>query len=87
MEEKKKMQVVYIRGLEKSKVEKLKEIARRNGYPSLNAYLLELLEQVAEEVEVVEYRNKYLDMQDRNIEVLERNTQALKQIFEFIGGE
>lgn len=81
------MQVVYIRGLEKSKVEKLKEIARRNGYPSLNAYLLELLEQVAEEVEVVEYRNKYLDMQDRNIEVLERNTQALKQIFEFIGGE
>ena len=87
MEEKRKMQVVYIRGLEKSKVEKLKEIARRNGYPSLNAYLLELLEQVAEEVEVVEYRNKYLDMQDRNIEVLERNTQALKQIFEFIGGE
>ena len=81
------MQVVYIRGLEKSKVEKLKEIARRNGYPSLNAYLLELLEQVAEEVEVVEYRNKYLDMQDRNIEVLERNTQALKQIFEFIGGD
>lgn len=87
MEEKKKMQVVYIRGLEKSKVEKLKEIARRNGYPSLNAYLLELLEQVAEEVEVVEYRNKYLDMQDRNIEVLERNTQALKQLYEFIGGE
>jgi hypothetical protein len=81
------MQVVYIRGLEKSKVEKLKEIARRNGYPSLNAYLLELLEQVAEEVEVVEYRNKYLDMQDRNIEVLERNTQALKQLYEFIGGE
>lgn len=81
------MKVVYVRGLEKSKVEKLKEIARRNGYPSLNAYLLELLGQVAEEVEVVEYRNKYLDMQDRNIEVLERNTQALKKLYEFIGGE
>ena len=54
------MAELKIRGIKESKLIKLKELAKRNNYPSLNAYLLEKMEELAEEIEVVEYRKKYL---------------------------
>lgn len=50
------MNEIKVRGIDKSKIEKLKELAKRNNYPSLNSYLLDKLNSLAEENEVLEYR-------------------------------
>ena len=81
------MQDIIIRKIKKSKVQKLKEIAKRHGYPSLNAYLLEKVEELAEEIEVVEYRKKYLETQEKNIEVIKQNNQLISELLEFMKGE
>lgn len=80
------MAELKIRGIKESKVIKLKEIAKRNGYSSLNSYLLYKLEELAEEIEVVEYRKKYLSTQEKNIKVIEENTEVIKKLFEFLEG-
>lgn len=80
------MAELKIRGIKESKVIKLKEIAKRNGYSSLNAYLLYKVEELAEEIEVVEYRKKYLSTQEKNIKVIEENTEVIKKLFEFLEG-
>lgn len=80
------MAELKIRGIKESKLIKLKELAKRNNYPSLNAYLLEKMEELAEEIEVVEYRKKYLSTQEKNIKVIEENTEVMKKLFEFLEG-
>lgn len=80
------MAELKIRGIKESKVIKLKEISKRNGYSSLNAYLLYKVEELAEEIEVVEYRKKYLSTQEKNIKVIEENTEVIKKLFEFLEG-
>lgn len=80
------MAEIKVRGTKESKVIKLKEIAKRNGYSSLNSYLLDKLEELAEEIEVIEYRNKYLNTQEKNIKVIEENTEVIKKLYEFLEG-
>ncbi len=81
------MAELKIRGIKESKLIKLKELAKRNNYPSLNAYLLEKMEELAEEIEVVEYRKKYLETQEKNIEVIKQNNQLISELLEFMKGE
>ena len=45
------------------------------------------MEELAEEIEVVEYRKKYLETQEKNIEVIKQNNQLISELLEFMKGE
>ena len=80
------MNEIKVRGIDKSKIEKLKELAKRNNYPSLNSYL-DKLNSLAEENEVLEYRKKYLEAQEVMIQTIEKNTEVMLQLLNLIGGD
>ena len=81
------MNEIKVRGIDKSKIEKLKELAKRNNDPSLNSYLLDKLNSLAEENEVLEYRKKYLEAQEVMIQTIEKNTEVMLQLLNLIGGD
>ena len=81
------MNEIKVRGIDKSKIEKLKELAKRNNYPSLNSYLLDKLNSLAEENEELEYRKKYLEAQEVMIQTIEKNTEVMLQLLNLIGGD
>ncbi|MGY3725457.1 hypothetical protein SAMN05421767_10417 [Granulicatella balaenopterae] len=79
--------VIYIRGIAKSKKEKLKELARLNGFKSLNQYLKYVLSELAEEKEVKEYQRIHIKHEQILVDALERNTEIITDIVTMVGGE
>lgn len=66
---------------------KLKELARKNGFSSLQGYLLNIVTRVAESNEVEDLDRHYRELQNRMMEQLNANTKALQTFVELYGGE
>lgn len=71
------MKEIRIRYLEDDKLARLDELARKNGYKSRNAFLLSILNRVAESGEVYELDMKYRQMSEIMLRALQANSEAL----------
>ncbi|MBC1604482.1 hypothetical protein HCJ39_07125 [Listeria rocourtiae] len=84
------MKEIRIRYIEKDKLARLDELARKNGYKSRNAFLLAVLNQVAESGEVFELDMKYRQLSEIMLRALQANSEALTTFnahFVLEGGE
>ncbi|MHC5250717.1 hypothetical protein [Enterococcus sp. LJL90] len=80
---------ISVRGLPVDKLNRVKELARLSG-KSLNAFIVDLLSDVAERSEVQALDNKYTELQKQTLAVLELNIKELQKVQEickFMNGE
>lgn len=80
---------ISVRGLPVDKLNRVKELARLSG-KSLNAFIVDLLSDVAERSEVQALDNKYTELQKQTLAVLELNIkelQKVQEIYKFMNGE
>lgn len=81
------MAELKIRDVPESKKEKLKELARLNGFKSLNQYLKFVLCELAEEKEIRESQKIHIQQEQVLVDALEKNTKTLNKILDVINGE
>ncbi len=81
------MNELKIRNVSPATSARLKELAKKNGYSSLQGYLLNIVTRVAESNEVEDLDRQYRELQNRMMEQLTANTNALKTFVDIYGGE
>lgn len=76
-----------VRGISEDKLVRLSKLAQINGYNSRNEYVNSILSRVAESNEVEDLDRQYRELQNRMMEQLTANTNALKTFVDIYGGE